>query len=328
MATKKVRRNLSEKELTYYEVKIEKEFYRHELLHYNIYSELAKTEKHPDLKKVLTNLAEKERDHIKIWEKELETHKVIPKKSLYSSLSLLGFRIIRSILGIAFMMKLLEGEEAGKLEKYEQLIGQQPTNINKKELLQMVKSEKASEDVLLSSLKKHQGKLAYIKSIIFGLNDGLVELFATVSGLAAFALGSSYIVAVAGVIVAISGTLSMAGGAYLAAKSENIVSSAMDRDSANSTSPLKEGYYTGIFYFFGSLVPILPFIFGFSGYLGIGISMLLTAIALIFASIVIGIIGQRSIPRRIAEMLGISFGAAIITIIIGTLARVYLGITI
>ncbi len=324
---------LTSRQITAKEIKIEQAYYRNEYLHYELYLKLAASEKDRDLKKILTNLSLKELEHRNIWEKELLEHGTQPRRPLFPNLSIFIFKIIRSLFGIAFMIKLLESEEESLLHKYEALMEKQVFNKNKKNLLRIINNEKKSENLLLRELHQYEQKLYYIKSIVFGLNDGLVEILAVVSGLAALAAGSSSFVAIAGLIVDVSGSLSMAAGAYLAAKSQAIVSLSMEhetgkKDEESKTTPLREAYYTGVFYFFGALVPIAPFALGFNGYTGIGIAMVLTAIVLIIASIVISIIGEESIPRRILEMLAVSFGAAVITTIIGTLARIYFGVSL
>lgn len=318
--------------VTNYEIKLEQAYHKDEFLHFSLYHKLAAQEKNRGLKKILLSLAAHEKKHYNFWSRELKMHGAMPKEPFALNIQLAIFNAARQIFGIAFVMKLLEKEEDSLLAKYEKLMRVEHKKPIK--LLNMLNNEKESEYVLLSKVQRYEASLYYIKSIVFGLNDGLVEVLAVVAGLAAFAVGSSTLVAITGFIVSISGSLSMAAGAYLSSKSEKIVSTTMETSAKNEgkeaiqTDPLKEAYYTGIFYFLGTLFPIAPFAFGISGYLGIGIAMLLTAAVLILASIVISVVGNESIKKRIVEMLTISFGVAILTMIIGTLARIYLGISV
>ena len=127
---------------------------------------------------------------------------------------------------------------------------------------------------------------------------------------------------IGGIIVGISGTLSMAGGAYLSSKSYNLVEEEKKGTRA-SNSPFKDAAYTGIFYFLGSLSSVVPFAAGLSGFAGILTAIIIVSIVLVLASAVIGIVSKTSIKRRSLEMLTISLGAAFVTIILGIILRSY-----
>ncbi|WP_228713241.1 VIT1/CCC1 transporter family protein, partial [Halarcobacter bivalviorum] len=60
-------------------------------------------------------------------------------------------------------------------------------------------------------------KLLYAGAIVLGMNDALVELTGTLSGLA-FAFDKSLTVGLTGLIMGIAASLSMAGSAYFEAK--------------------------------------------------------------------------------------------------------------
>ncbi len=136
---------------------------------------------------------------------------------------------------------------------------------------------------------------------------------------------SGFMVVALGLLAGISGTLSMAGGVYLSARSENLVMAHAGVDRAN---PRKEAAYTGFWYFMGALVPVLPFMLGMQGLAGDFFAMAFVAAALTAASAVIAIMSGTSIRRRAAEMVAISLGAALVTIVIGALARHYFGFTL
>ena len=185
----------------------------------------------------------------------------------------------------------------------------------------IIKDEEAGEQELQDNLNDYSEHFDYIKSIVFGLNDGLVEILAVVAGLAVVAT-SPFVVVIGGIIVGISGTLSMAGGAYLSSKSYNLVEEEKKGTQA-SNSPFKDAAYTGIFYFLGSLSSVVPFAAGLSGFAGILTAIIIVSIVLVLASAVIGIVSKTSIKRRSLEMLTISLGAAFVTIILGIILRSY-----
>ena len=61
---------------------------------------------------------------------------------------------------------------------------------------------------------------SWIGDAIYGVNDGLGSIFGIVSGVSGATLGNSHFVLIAGLAGMVASALSMASGAYLAAKSE------------------------------------------------------------------------------------------------------------
>ena len=61
-----------------------------------------------------------------------------------------------------------------------------------------------------------------VRDLIFGANDGLVSILATVVGVYG-AMTESYAILIAGIVAAVSGAISMGAGAYLSSKSEKEV---------------------------------------------------------------------------------------------------------
>ena len=64
----------------------------------------------------------------------------------------------------------------------------------------------------------HEERLDYMGSIVLGLNDALVELTGTLAGLS-FALRDTNLIAVAGLVIGIAASMSMAASEYLSKKS-------------------------------------------------------------------------------------------------------------
>jgi VIT1/CCC1 family predicted Fe2+/Mn2+ transporter len=184
------------------------------------------------------------------------------------------------------------------------------------------KSESEKEDPLKDRLLKYSPMLNNIRSIILGMNDGLVEILGAVAGFAV-ALRQPLLVLVAGMIVAIAGTLSMAGGSYLSIEYEKSVYKTKTTDSAKASA-----FYTGLAYIIGSAFPLVPFVLGFSGYYAILLSIIITAIVLTFVSILISIVSDTSIKRRILRTLIISLGIVMVTMALGFYARNVLHINI
>ncbi|HVA82733.1 MAG TPA: VIT1/CCC1 transporter family protein [Candidatus Aquilonibacter sp.] len=309
---------------------LEREFFDDEYIDRHVYIELAKSERKRELRALMERLARMESGHLNLWEKMIVDEGAVPSKPKLVWLRVMSFKIVRRLFGTAFMTKLLERNEAEGVMAYSNAISSSLLSGSEKaRVREILKEEMGHERELLRQVERYEGGLQYTKSIVFGLSDGLVEVLAAVAGLAAL-VSSNVVVVVAGIIVGIAGTLSMAGGAYLASKSQNIVSTAIEEKGTKNerTDPAKDAYYTGIFYFLGALIPLIPFIFGATGYVGIAFAVFFDIIALAIASVVIAVVSDTSIKRRTVEMVAITIGAAIVTVLIGTVARTYFGVSI
>ncbi len=309
--------------------KTEEHFLKDEISDYRLYRSIARSEKDEKLRSLVSRLRDTELKHAHIWA-SLLGRKGIDGVSIPigAKLRLYTYPIIRKILGIAVVTKLLERNEANGLEEYRELVSKKILSKDEHARVEaIIRDEEEHERLLLRETEKHESRLNYTRSIVFGMNDGLVEILAVIAGLAMVAT-SSIIVAVSGIIVGISGTLSMAAGAYISSKSERVVEKSLEEKSNVNTKPSKEAYYTGIFYFIGALVATYPFILGASGYVGIFEAVVSVAIVLSIASTLIAIISDTNIRTRILEMLAISLGAAFVTALIGFIVRTVLGIVI
>jgi len=80
-------------------------------------------------------------------------------------------------------------------------------------------------DRILSHERWHRGGGGWISAAIYGFNDGLAAVFGIVSGVSGATGGSSFVLT-AGLAGAVASALSMATGAYLAARSEAEVAAA------------------------------------------------------------------------------------------------------
>jgi VIT1/CCC1 family predicted Fe2+/Mn2+ transporter len=310
---------------------LEQRLYGHEFIHSIAYARIAATEKNLEIRRLLKRLAADEKRHMRIWSDTICSRGSDPRRPHLVAARVLAFTSLRRVFGISVMVKFLERSEDETFGKYIKLVSRHREKSLRVKASGMAEKEKVHEGIILSLIQKHEGSLEHIRSVIFGLNDGLVEVLAAVAGLAAFSPSHVFVV-VGSIIVAISGTLSMSGGAYLASKSENIVNDGMAaREGAHERSErlhklaMKDAYYTGRYYFLGALIPILPFLLGATGYAGIAISAALAAIALTIASTVIAVVSNTGIKARITEMLAISFGATAVTMLIGTASRMLLG---
>lgn len=311
-------------------IRIEQRFYLDELVDSEIYFQLAMKEKNHKLKELLKGLVAMEKKHLNLWKDAIEEHGyAVQEHYLFVRLKVLGFLLARRLLGVAFIVKLLGRTELKNLSNYEAIIKNKNvrlTKIERRYLYTIIKDEKQHEIQLNRNLKKYEKTLDHIRSIVLGLNDGIVEILAVIAGLAIIAT-SSLIVVLAGIIVGIAGTLSMAGGVYLSSKSDVLVEN-VSGEKERATTPIKDALYTGLFYLIGSIIVILPFIFGMLGYYGILLSIIMASLALVIASTIIAIISNANVTRRCIESLAISLGTAFVGIMLGSIFKAYFGITI
>jgi VIT1/CCC1 family predicted Fe2+/Mn2+ transporter len=293
-----------------------------EALHAQVYQYLSGVEKNAKAKETLLKLYRIETSHSSILQRvlQLNNYKARPR---HNTLHLLFLKFLRIIFGITFAIKFMEYDKLLTHEKLGKAHEKFRFSQDEKRLLDVMEKGERVEDILANILVSGNPVLSNIRDVVFGMNDGLVEVLAATVGFGA-ALHLPMLVFIAGVLVALSGTLSMAGGAYLSTKYEKSIGSA-----ANAfRHPGKSAFYTGLFYFCGAVFPLIPFALGIGGFYGIALAILLTAIVLTFTSSMIAIFSNQSIPRRVAESLVISLGAASATIALGLYARFALHITI
>jgi vacuolar iron transporter family protein len=306
--------------MTYKKSEYFRMLYLSERQHYYIFSKLAENEKNKEIKAILSNLALQEELHSRMWGSLIEGKFRNTKSGADATANLLLG--LKSILGIELTVKTMEYNETAQKRKLDLEGKSMPFTKKEKDTIKKIESlERENEDPLKQKLLSYNAVLNNIRSVIFGMNDGLVEILGAVAGFAA-ALQQPLLIIAAGLIVAISGTLSMAGGAYLSIEYEQSVR------KKGSESSKSAAFYTGLAYILGSLVPLLPFLFGLSGWSAIGISIVLTAIVLSVVSIIISIISDTSIRQRIFRTLLISLGIVAITVTLGVLARGFLHINV
>lgn len=94
---------------------------------------------------------------------------------------------------------------------------------------------------------------AYLRSAIFGLEDGLVSTTGTVVGIAT-GIADKQVVVLAGLVVVAVEALSMAAGQYLSEKSSH----QLEKGSAEMSILIKGALIMFFTYILGGLVPILP----------------------------------------------------------------------
>ena len=169
------------------------------------------------------------------------------------------------------------------------------------------------EKVLLEMLDEE--RLQYVGSMVLGMNDALVELTGSLAGFT-FAMQNTRLIALSGLIMGISATFSMASSEFLAAKSEG------------RTDALKSCSYTGIAYLITVALLIFPYlVLGNDNYM-IALFSMIAIVILIIAGFTyyISVAKGEKFKPRFLEMSLISIGVAIISFVVGILAKRFLGV--
>lgn len=296
-----------------------------ELLHEYVFRHLSAVEKNSELKRILRRLSVMEGEHAAWWQAILEGHegmaKIRPFHARVVGPSLLS---LRRVLGVALTVKILERFELNSYVRFNMMLSR--GGATKKELgmiEHLRKIEERMERPLENKVISYGSVLNNVRDVTFGMNDGLVEVLAAATGLGA-ALSTATLVFMAGFIVAVSGTLSMSAGAYLATNYEQTIGSGKSLEKSAS----KSAYYVGAFYFIGALFPLAPFAFGIGGYQAILMSTAITVLVLSAVSALIAVVSDVRIVGSIAKTLAISLAAVVVTVLLGTLARSVLHINI
>ena len=274
---------------------------QNELTESVIYEKIAAFAKGDENKATLLRLAKEEKAHYEIWKKYTGIE-MKPEKG-----KILKYTLIARILGFTFAVKLMERGEEHAQEEYELLVNEVAESASIRQ------QEEEHENALLSMLDEE--RLQYVGSMVLGLNDALVELTGSLAGFA-FALQNTRLIALSGLIVGISATFSMASSEFLAARSEG------------RTDALKSCSYTGIAYLLTVIALIAPYlIFPVGQYIPALICMLVVVILIIAGFTYYTSVAQdQPFKSRFWEMALISVSVAVVSFIVGILAKKFLGV--
>lgn len=290
--------NISEKSLS-----IIRKMQQNEITESVIYQEIAKFAKGDENKKTLSRLADEEKAHANIWQNYTGVIMKPQKAKVFK------YKWIARIFGFTFAIKLMERGEMNAQKEYDLLKDDVPESIT------IRKQEEEHEEALIQMLD--EDSLKYIGSMVLGMNDALVELTGSLAGFT-FAMQNTKLIALAGLIIGISATFSMASSEFLSARSEG------------RTDALKSCTYTGVAYLITVILLILPYLLlGNAQYLLALAIMMVIVIAIIAAfTYYISVAQDEKFKNRFIEMALISVGVAVLSFIVGVLAKQFLGVEV
>ena len=266
-----------------------------------LYAFMAKREKNEENKKLLEQMSKDEKIHADVW-------KSITKKNLKpNKFSILWFKILTVVMGFTFVVKTMQKKESMAQYGYEQMQNELP------EAAKMLEDERRHEKELYNMLDEE--RLHYIGAMVLGLNDALVELTGAIAGVT-FALANSRLVALTGIITGVSATFSMAASNYLAERADN------------NPKALKSSIYTGVAYLITVVLLVLPYLLVPTNMYALAFAIMLATVILIimFFNFYISVAKEEPFLKNFATMAIISLSVAVISYIIGVLAKNLLGI--
>ena len=278
-----------------------KRMQQNELTESVIYERIAAFAKGDGNKETLLRLAREEKAHYEIWKKYTGIEMKPEKGKIFK------YTLIARILGFTFAVKLMERGEENAQSEYALLAAEVA------ESAAIRQQEEEHEHALLDMLDEE--RLQYVGSMVLGLNDALVELTGSLAGFA-FALQNTRLIALSGLIVGISATFSMASSEFLAARSEG------------RTDALKSCSYTGIAYLLTVIALIAPYLIFPTNQFIPALLCMLAVVVLIIAGFTYytSVAQDQPFQRRFLEMAVISITVAVLSFVVGILAKKFLGV--
>ena len=274
---------------------------QNELTESVIYREIAKFAKGEENKKTLLRLAGEERAHYEIWKKYTGLELKVEKAKVFK------FKWLARILGFTFAVKLMEKGEEGAQKEYAFLRDEVEESVHIRE------QEEEHESALLKMLDEES--LQYVGSMVLGMNDALVELTGSLAGFT-FAMQNTRLIALSGLIMGISATFSMASSEFLAARSEG------------RSDALKSCTYTGIAYLVTVVLLILPYLLLPNESFLLALACMLVIVIMIIAGFTYytSVAQDEPFGSRFKEMTLISVSVAVMSFVVGILAKKFLGV--
>lgn len=284
-------------------INIIKRMQQAELDEYYIYKGIAKRAAKKDKPNadILNRIANEELKHYQIW--RTYTHQNNKPKRF----KVFWYIMLATLFGFTFAVKLMEKGETIAQEEYASMEHEVP------ESTIIRQQEEEHEEALLQMLNEE--RLQYVGSMVLGMNDALVELTGSLAGFAA-ALQNAHLVALSGLIIGISATISMASSEFLSARSEG-------RKDA-----FKSCCYTGIAYLVTVALLITPYLV-FDSYITALIIMMIVVFMEIAAfSYYLAVARDEKFLPKFAELGIISFAAMIIALLVSLFAKRVLNLDI
>ncbi|GIU71770.1 MAG: membrane protein [Candidatus Nitrosocaldaceae archaeon] len=277
-----------------------------EYLDYNMYKTLSNAFFTPNrLRATLEVMAMQEYKHYQFWSKFTNN------KPRISNTKILLMKFLALIMGITFVIKILEKHEEKVIENYKSIM-HMLDEAKRKELEKIILDEEKHEEALLASLGEE--RIKYLGFTVLGLSDALIEI----AGIHAGTLGvytNTFNAGLAGLIAGVAASIAMASAAYNQAKTGGI------------GKPVVASTYTGIAYIITALLLALPYFIIHDILEALIISLVISIAILAYIALYSHVLHNRNFFRELGETSAIIFGATLALYVFGGLVGEYLGIT-
>ena len=279
---------------------------RDEATSYEVYRRLSQVEKGPANRDVLLRIAADEKRHYALL-RTRTGRDVRPARG-----KVWFYVLLARVLGVTFAVRRMElGEkDAGRLyANYPDM----------EDFVCMARDEERHEQELIGLIDEE--RLAYVGSMVLGMNDAMVEMTGTLAGLT-LAMQNTRLIALSGLIVltgsitGIAAALSMASSEYLSTKS----------DKEPGKRPVKAAIYTGIAYVVTVVALVMPFVLISNALVALGVMLAAALLIIALFNYYYAVARAESFRRRFTEMAVLSFTVAGISFLIGYLLKALTGI--
>lgn len=270
------------------------DFQRNEITEHIVYQRLSEMTEGKNAK-VLKRISSDELRHYNVWAEYSQTE-IRPNRWL-----VWFYLLIARLFSLTFAIKLMERQERQAERAYAAIVDEIP---QARDILR----EEAEHEVLLIDMLDEE-KIAYVGSVMLGMNDALVELIGALAGLT-FALQNTRLVGLTGLITGISASLSMAASEYLSTKSEG-----------EGKNPLKASLFTGTAYVLTVLLLVMPYFVFTNYYVALAVALVNALLIILVFTFFVSVVKDLSFPRTWSEMVLISLGVSLTSFVIGLIVR-------
>lgn len=264
---------------------------------YVVYRALARVERNPQRRVVLEKLAEQEWRHFEFWSEVAEVKPAAWRVGLYAYLLVL----LRFLLGVTFVVKLLERNEREVIARYRSVerlfVGERLERLRR-----IIEEEESHEEAFIAQLDETLVK--YMGALVLGLADAIVEITAAHAG-ALGSTNSTIVAGVVGLIVGVGASISMASASFLQTKHEV------------GKSPVVAALVTGVGYMVAVAFMSLPFFLTHDIYVAF-VASIAVAIALAFVlTFQAAVYAGRDFRFEFIQTVGLLLGTAMFTYLLG-----------
>ncbi len=198
-------------------------FHRGERLDELTYRAMAEAAPEGPLRELLEAVAHTEASHARFWEGVLRARGARPQAVRPGRWRVGLLRLLMRVTSPALAVSVVEMGEAAAYERYYDFLGRADLQPEEAEQLRRIVEDELEHE---EAFHEQAGAMHHLRDFVLGMNDGLVEILGSVTGLAAAFPGRRGLVALSGLVVGLAGALSMAIGAFVSVRSQRQVDAA------------------------------------------------------------------------------------------------------